>query len=47
MTSLPSRFARSDRPAPEVPLAATTTRSSVATSPAVSSGARASVTDVG
>ncbi len=46
MTSLPSRSARSDRPAPEVPEAATTTTSSAATSPAATSGARATIAAV-
>src|SRR5258706_24862 len=46
MTSLPSRSARSDRPAPDVPEAATTTTSSAATRPAPTTGARARVAAV-
>src|SRR5207245_254049 len=46
MTSLPIRWGFADLPAPEVPLAATTTTSG-STSPAVSAGASASVTEVG
>ena len=40
MTSLPSRWGFSDLPAPEVPVAATTTTSVGWTSPAASAGAR-------
>ncbi len=43
MTSLASRSWRSERPAPEVPEAATITMSSGSTSPAASSGARARI----
>jgi hypothetical protein len=46
MTSLPIRCALGERPAPEVPLAATTTTSGC-TSPAASAGAMARVTEVG
>src|SRR3954464_12189234 len=46
MTSLPSRFGFGDFPAPEVPLAATTTTSG-SISPAASAGASARVTEVG
>ena len=43
MTSLPSRWALAARPAPDVPLAATTTTSSASPNPDASSGASARV----
>ena len=43
ITSLPSRCVFADRPAPDVPDAATTTTSSGSATPAAISGARASV----
>ena len=47
ITSLPSRFGLGALPAPLVPEAATTTRSSACTSPAATAGASASVETVG
>ena len=47
ITSLPSRCVLGALPAPDVPEAATTTRSSAATMPAATAGARASVETVG
>ncbi len=47
ITSEPSRWGFGALPAPEVPEAATTTRSAVSTSPAATAGARASVETVG
>ena len=47
ITSDPSRCGLSERPAPDVPEAATTTTSSGSVSPAAKPGARASETAVG
>ena len=47
ITSAPSRCGLSDRPAPEVPLAATITTSSGSSSPAAKPGARARLQAVG